>query len=387
VSRDRRRWLVPLAFLAFVSLGLPDGVLGVAWPSLRRSFDRPIDQLGLILLSMMAGYLASSFSAGAILGRLGVGRLLVASCALVAASAAAWAATPWWPLIVAGGFVSGLGAGAIDAAVNAFAAARFTPRVITWLHACWGLGAMSGPLVMTAVIAGGHGWRLGYLLLAGSLLAMAACFHLTLGLWQLPAGTGGTGDARSVASRLREALGEPRVRGNALLFFLYTGAETSAGQWAYSLLTEGRGMSAAGAGIAASTYWGSIFVGRLAFGAIAHHVAPSTLLRLGMAGAPVAALVVCLTRSGGGGFAGLFALGLLLAPIFPLLIAETPARVGERHAAQAIGFQISAATLGAGTLPALAGLLARHAGLESLGPFLLGTSVLLLLLHERGSRR
>jgi fucose permease len=387
VSRDRRRWLVPLAFLAFVSLGLPDGVLGVAWPSLRRSFDRPIDQLGLILLSMMAGYLASSFSAGAILGRLGVGRLLVASCALVAASAAAWAATPWWPLIVAGGFVSGLGAGAIDAAVNAFAAARFTPRVITWLHACWGLGAMSGPLVMTAVIAGGHGWRLGYLLLAGSLLAMAACFHLTLGLWQLPAGTGGTGDARSVASRLREALGEPRVRGNALLFFLYTGAETSAGQWAYSLLTEGRGMSAAGAGIAASTYWGSIFVGRLAFGAIAHHVAPSTLLRLGMAGAPVAALVVCLTRSGGGGFAGLFALGLLLAPIFPLLIAETPARVGERHAAQAIGFQISAATLGAGTLPALAGLLARHAGLESLGPFLLGMSVLLLLLHERGSRR
>ena len=94
MSRDRRRWLVPLAFLAFVSLGLPDGVLGVAWPSLRRSFDRPIDQLSLILLSMMAGYLASSFSAGAILARLGVGRLLVTSCLLVAASAVLWATTP-----------------------------------------------------------------------------------------------------------------------------------------------------------------------------------------------------------------------------------------------------------------------------------------------------
>ena len=169
MSRGPQRFVVPLAFLAFVSLGLPDGVLGVAWPSLRRSFDRPIDQLGLILLSMTAGYLAASFSAGAILGRLGVGRLLVTSCLLVSASAAAWAATPWWPLIVAGGFVSGLGAGAIDAAVNAFAAARFTPRVITWLHACWGLGAMVGPLAMTAVIASGHGWRRGYLLLAGSL--------------------------------------------------------------------------------------------------------------------------------------------------------------------------------------------------------------------------
>ena len=386
MSRDRRRFVVPLAFLAFVSLGLPDGVLGVAWPSLRRGFDRPIDQLGLILLSMTAGYLASSFSAGAILERLGVGRLLVTSCLLVAASAAAWAATPWWPLIVAGGFVSGLGAGAIDAAVNAFAAARFTPRVITWLHACWGLGAMIGPLVMTAVIASGHGWRRGYLLLAASLLGMAACFQLTLGLWELPAADAGAATAGSVAGRLRDALREPRVRANAVLFFLYAGAEASAGQWAYSLLTEARGMAPAAAGVAASAYWGSIFVGRLAFGAVAHHVAPPTLLRLGTAGAPLAALAVCLTRGGAGAFAGLFALGLLLAPIFPLLIAETPARVGERHAPHAIGFQISAATLGAGALPALAGLLARHAGLESLGPFLLATTVLLLLLHERGSR-
>jgi fucose permease len=145
-------------------------------------------------------------------------------------------------------------------------------------------------------------------------------------------------------------------------------------------------MGATAAGLAASAYWGSIFAGRLAFGALAHHVAPARLLRLGMAGAPVAALVVTLTRSGAGGFLGLFALGLLLAPIFPLLIAETPARVGERHAAHAVGFQISAATLGAGTLPAAAGLVARHAGLESLGPFLLVAAGLLLVLHESGGR-
>jgi fucose permease len=238
---------------------------------------------------------------------------------------------------------------------------------------------------MTAVLAAGSGWRFGYVLLAGSLAAMAACFQATLGLWDLPASEARP-PGRSVASSLREALAEPRVRGNALLFFLYAGAETSAGQWAFTLLTESRGMTVTAAGLAASSYWGSIFAGRLAFGAVAHHVPPARLLRLGMAGAPVAALVVSLTRSGAGGFAGLFALGLLLAPIFPLLIAETPARVGERHAAHAIGFQISAATLGAGTLPAAAGLLARHAGLESLGPFLLGTTVFLLALHERAAR-
>jgi fucose permease len=386
VSRDRRAWLVPLAFLAFVSLGLPDGVLGVAWPSLRRSFDRPIDQLGLILLAGTAGYLVTSFTAGALLSRLGVGRLLVASCALVATSAAGWAVTPRWPPIVAGAFVSGLGAGAIDAAVNAFAAARFTPRVITWLHACWGLGAMVGPLAMAAMIASGPGWRGGYLLLAAALLAMAAAFRGTVGLWELPPERAAGAEPPPAAGRLREALREPRVRANALLFFVYAGIEASAGQWAYSLLTEARGVAPAAAGAAASAYWGSIFLGRLAFGAAAHHVAPSTLLRLGMAGAPAAALAVWATRGGAGGFAGLFTLGLLLAPIFPLLVAQTPARVGERYAAHAIGFQVSAATLGAGALPALAGLLARHAGLESLGPFLLGSSLLLLLLHARAAR-
>ena len=383
---SRRSWLAPLAFVAFVSLGLPDGVLGVAWPSLRRSFDRPIDQLGLILLATMAGYLASSFSAGAVLERLGVGRLLVASGLLVAASAAAWAATPWWALVVAGALVSGLGAGAIDAGINAFAAARFTPRVITWLHACWGLGAMTGPLVMTALLASGAGWRWGYVLLAAALVAMAACFQLTLGLWELPAAEGGR-PLRGVAGSLAEALREPGVRANALLFFLYTGVETSAGQWAFSFLTESRGMTTAAAGLAASTYWGSIFAGRLAFGALAHHVAPARLLRLAMAGAPLAALAVAVTRSGAGAFSGLFALGLLLAPIFPLMIAETPSRVGERHASHAIGFQVSAATLGAGTMPAAAGLLARHAGLEALGPFLLVASILVLVLHEAGGRR
>jgi len=382
----RGRWLVPLAFLAFVSLGLIEGLLGVAWPSLRRSFGRPVDQLGLVLLAIMTGYLVSSFSAGAVLERLGVGRLLVASGLVVAASAAVLAATPWWSLVVAGAVVSGLGAGAIDAGVNAFAAARFTPGVITWLHACWGLGAMTGPLAMTALLASGAGWRRGYLLLAAAFVAVAASFQLTLGLWELRPADGGR-SLRAVAAGLADALREPSVRANALLFFLYTGVEASAGQWAFTFLTESRGMTTAAAGLAASAYWGSIFAGRMAFGALAHHVAPRRLLRAAMAGAPLAALAVAVTRSGAGAAAGLFALGLLLAPIFPLMIAETPARVGERHASHAVGFQVSAATLGFGTLPAAAGLLARHAGLEALGPFLLAASILVLVVHEAGGRR
>ncbi len=243
------RALVALGFLAFVSLGLPDGVLGVAWPSLRRAFGRPIDQLGLILLATTAGYLASSFAAGAVLARTSLGRLLVASSLLVAASAAAWAATPWWPPVLVGALLAGLGAGAIDAGINAFAAARFGPRVVTWLHACWGLGAMAGPAAMTALLASGASWRAGYALLAATLVAMALAFSLTLGLWSLSAGAAAT---PVPAAGLRDALGSSRVRTNALLFFLYAGTEATAGQWAYSLLTESRGWVPAAAGAAAS---------------------------------------------------------------------------------------------------------------------------------------
>ena len=384
----RGRWLVPLAFLAFVSLGLPDGILGVAWPSLRRSFDRPVAALGAILLATTAGYLVSSFSAGALLARAGVGRLLVGSGLLVAASATIWAATPLWPPVLAGAVLAGLGAGAIDAAINAFAAAHFTARVVTWLHACWGLGAMTGPLLMTAALAAGLGWRWGYAALAAALVALSLCFRLTLGLWDAPgqAGAAGAGAPEPAAAAeapasLREALASRAVRRNVAVFFVYTGIEASAGQWAYTLLTEARGLAPAAAGVAASCYWGSIFVGRLAFGALAHHVAPRTLLRAAVAAAPLAAAGVAFSRSAPLGFAGLFALGLVLAPIFPLLISETPGRVGRRHAAHAIGFQISAATLGSGVLPALAGLVMSRLGLEALGPSLLGLSLLLLSLH------
>ncbi len=387
----RSRWLVPLAFLAFVSLGLPDGVLGVAWPFLRRSFDQPIDRLGLILLPMMTGYLGSSFCAGALVRRLGVGRLLLGSGMLVATSAGIWSLAPAFVLVVATGLLAGAGAGAIDAGVNTFAATHFTPRVITWMHASWGLGAMVGPLAMTATLAAGLGWRVGYAELAGALVLLSLSFGLTLGHWDTRpagAGPGAASGAPSVPalSTLVRAIGNPRVRTNALLFFVYTGIEAAAGQWAYTFLTESRGVGTHAAGLAASGYWASLFVGRLAFGAAAHHVAPLALLRVVTGVAPIAALALSVSRGGLAGVAGLCTLALLLAPIFPLLIAETPSRVGARDSAHAIGFQLAAATLGAGALPSLVGVLLRRVSLEALGPCLLAATLALLVLHERAVR-
>ena len=177
--------LLAIALLAFVSLGLPDGVLGVAWPSIRRSFGLPPGQLGSLLASAMVGYLVSSFSSGALVARLGVGRVLLWSSVLMAVNAFTCALAPAWSVMVAAGLLAGLGAGAIDAGINAFAAARFSPRLVSWLHACYGVGAMLGPLLMTAVLTSGLGWRWGYAVIGVLLAAMAGSFLVTISLWTM----------------------------------------------------------------------------------------------------------------------------------------------------------------------------------------------------------
>ena len=325
---------------------------------------------------------------GALVLRAGVGRVLLWSSVLVAAAMAAFAAGGSWTVLVAAAVVSGLGTGAVDAGLNTFAAARFAPHLLTWLHACWSLGSMVGPLMMTAVIASGLGWRRGYTVMAVLLGAMAAVFALTRRLWDaaMPPEADGRPLEAGAPSTFFRALVNPQVRTSALLFLIYVGLEATTGRWAYSLLTESRGFAEGPAGIAVGSYWGGLFLGRLAFGAAAARIASSRLLRLSTAALPFAAALLCVPRGVATAFAGLPLFGLLLAPVFPLLIAETPGRVGSSDAVHAVGFQIAIGTLGAGLVPAGAGVLASRIGLESLGPLLLAGTVALLVLHELASR-
>lgn len=374
--------LLGIAFLAFVSLGLPDGVLGVAWPSMRQTFELPISQLGWLLAAAMAGYLASSFGSGAMVARLGVGQVLLWSSALTATSTAAYALAPAWPVMIAAGVVTGLGAGGIDAGINAYAAVSFSPRMITWLHASYGVGALAGPLVMTGALTGGLGWRWGYGLIALALTAMMTCFALTVRLWrsggvEVPEET----DAAAPPGLLG-TLRRPVVVMSAALFLVYTGLEVTAGQWTYSLFTESRGMSPAMAGAWVSAFWASLTAGRVLGGALATRVAATTLLRASMAAAPVGAGVIWLCHGHVATLVGLVLLGLALAPVYPFLIAQTPARLGALGTAHAVGFQVAAAYLGTAALPGAAGMLARALGLEAIGPFMLAVALALVVLHE-----
>jgi fucose permease len=381
--------LIALAFVAFVSLGLPDCVLGVAWPSIRETFGRPLGHLGQILAVGTGAYLLSSFLAGQLLRAVGVGKLLVGSSLLVAGSLAGYAMAPGWPVVLAAAAAGGLGAGAIDAGINTVAAARFSPRVVNWLHASWGVGATAGPLLMTAVLAIGHGWRLGYGILTVAIVALAVLFAMTIRLWEAgdeppPAAAGGT--PRVEAATALEALRRPVVGVQAVLFFVYGGIETTAGQLLFTLFTESRGVGVTAAGVTVGAYWASLTLGRIVFGQLAVRWSRRAVLRAGMALAPVAAALLAWDVADAVSFGGAALLGFALAPVFPTLISVTPGRVGPRYAGQAVGFQIAAGAIGIAVFPGVVAGLARRHGLELVCAYLVAAPLVLFALHEVAMR-
>jgi fucose permease len=383
VKHTRSLLLIGLAYVSFISLGLPDGLLGVAWPSIRAYFHIPIDSLGALLVLFTAGYLVSSFTSGRLLARMSVGTLLALSCLATAMSLIGYAVAPIWPVMVALGALAGLGAGAIDAGLNTYAARHFSARIVNWLHAFYGVGATIGPLVMTATLGAGYGWQRGYWIVGAWQLILAICFGLTRAQW----GANGRAEADRDNDAARPAssgstLRMPVVWVSIAVFFLYTGIEAAAGTWAYSLFTESRGVPAASAGMWVSIYWANLTLGRFLSGVVVGFAPVALLLRLSIIGIATGAALIWLNASGLSSFLGLALMGLSSAPIFPTLIATTPARLGHAHTANGVGFQIAAAVLGQSLLPALVGVLAGKFNLEAVGPALFTSAALLLTLYE-----
>jgi fucose permease len=346
--------LLLLAYVAFVSLGLPDAVLGVAWPSLRAAFALSQAAMGAALGANVAGYLAASVLAGRASAALGVGGVLAASTALVAGGLTGFALAPAWAVFVACALVVGLGSGAIDAAINAYAAVHLPQRHMTWLHACYGAGATTGPAVMTAALAAAS-FRAGYAALATAMAAMAVAFLATRRRWER--GPGGAPAAASLGAALRH----PLVRLQAAIFFVYTGLEASAGQWAFTVLRETRGAGLEAAGAWTAAYWACLTAGRVAVGFAVRRVGPDRLVRAGTLGAAAGAALYAVLP-GASGALGLVLLGLSLAPIFPMLMSRTPDRLGPSVTGHAVGLQVAAATLGVAALPSAHGAVADAFG-------------------------
>ncbi|QDY07522.1 MFS transporter [Micromonospora sp. HM134] len=433
-----RTSLLLLAYLAFVSLGLPDGLLGVGWPSISAEFGVPTGAVGLVLTAGTIGYLTSSVLAGFTLARLGVGRLLAGSTLLASLALTGYASAPALTVLIGCALVLGLGSGAIDSGLNAYAAGAFGPRHMNWMHAFFGLGVAIGPLVMTAMLSTGAGWRWGYAVTAAAQLALATAFALTVGAWRdraggpppsapvdrtvgarpddtvvapagrpgpvdgpagakrvgsvddaTGAGRGGSVDDAAVPAgvRIGETLRLPAVWFGALAFAVYVAIEVSAGLYAFLLLTEGRGLPDAVAGLSVSGYWGSLFVGRVVQGLVAERLGTTRVLRGSLLGMAVGAALIALPAPGWVTVLGLVVLGFAAAPVFPLLTLSTAERVGREHADRVIGVQIGAAGIGAALIPAGLGVLLGDTSVRLLGPVLTVLAVALLVAHAAAARR
>jgi fucose permease len=374
-----------LAYAAFVSLGLPDALTGVAWPSIRAEFDLSLDALGALTFTGTIGYLVSSFSSGRILRSIGVAWMLVLSCLATALSLLGYAAAPGWAVMVGLGLLGGLGGGAIDAGLNTYAAENFSPRTMNWLHASYGLGAAVGPVLMSGVISAGQSWRAGYLIVGVAQIVLASLFTVTRKQWHAHAAEGEAEQVRGAP--MISTLRLPSAWLGILLFFVYCGIEFSVGLWLYSLLTEARGMPPTEAGVWVSMYWGSLTVGRLVSGAIVARISLRLLLRLCMLGTFGGAVLLWVNLAQWLSGVGAALLGLSFAPMFPSFVSLTPARMGPAHSANTIGFQVAAAMLGGASFVALFGLIADRFGLETLGPYLFVLAVLLVVVFEALERQ
>ncbi len=367
--------LLAVIYLAFISLGLPDSTLGVAWPTFRAAVGAPLEAAGLVAVVLTVCSAASSVASGYVTRRFGTGRVVAASCAMTAIGLAGYSLAPSFAWVMVAALPLGFGQGAVDSSLNAHVAAYYASRHMNWLHACWGVGATLGPVVMTRAIVDAGSFRLGYRAIGAVQATLAAVFILTLGLWKRDDERRGREAAASAKVRDEEpSLGGSSFRAAVALqiaaYALYSACECSVGMWTASLLTEARGASAGYAGALTSMYFGGIMAGRVLSGFVSDRVGNRRMVWLGLGVASAGAALFAIRGPLWLSAPGLLLLGLGLAPIYPGMMHETPRRFGGRAYRTVIGYQMAAAMLGASLFPGLVGVAASRFGLEALGPAL-----------------
>jgi fucose permease len=380
--------------MAFIALGMPVSLMGVAWPTLRAELSLPLGALGLLLISSTTGYLISSFIIARLISRFGIGSLLILSSLLSAVAFIGYTIAPSWTVIIIMGAVGGFGSGVMDAGLNTYLAAEYNEGQMQWLHASFGFGATLSPLIMTASLALFASWRPAYIFVGILMVIMAVCFFLTLPAWkrpkQLSTEAAESEDTERGLMDYHTSLWETLLRVvtwvSIWMFLLYTGAEFTLGNWTYTLFTEGRGVSPQLAGLWAGGFWATFTIGRVLAGLYANRIRLNTMMYGALVLALVGAILFWWNPIALVGVAGVLIVGFAMAPVFPGLVSSTSQRVGQRHAGNTIGIQISAAGLGGALLPALAGILAERISLETI-PVMLSVSLLgLLILYMLSTR-
>lgn len=375
--------LLAIIYLSFISLGLPDALLGSAWPSMYVQFGVPVSYSGIIFFIIAAGTVVSSLQSDRLTRRLGAGRVTAVSVGLTAAAIFGFSVShSFWALCL-WAVPYGLGAGSVDAALNNYVALHYASRHMSWLHCMWGVGASVGPYVMGYALTGGAGWNMGYRYIALLQMGLTAVLFLTIPLWRTHAGAAEEEDAPAgKALSLKQIVRIPGVRSVMVTFFCYCAVEQTTGLWASSYLVLHKGVPSETAAGFASLFFIGITVGRMLGGFLTLKLSDRQMIRLGQ-GIIAAGLAAFLLPLGEyAALGGLVLIGLGCAPIYPSVIHSTPEHFGADRSQAIIGVQMASAYVGNCLMPPLFGLIANHIQVSLLPFYLFAILILMVVMHE-----
>lgn len=377
--------LLVIIYLAFISLGLPDSLLGSAWPVMHTEFGVPISYAGAVSMIIAAGTIISSLLSDRLTRRLGAGRVTVISVGMTAAALFGFSISHAYWMLLLWAIPYGLGAGSVDAALNNYVALHYASRHMSWLHCFWGVGASIGPAIMGAAIAGGMGWNGGYRIISIMQMVLTAILVFSLPLWK---GRGEENKAdKGKPLSLRQIVAIPGAKSVMVCFFCYCALEQTTGLWASTFLVMRWGVSAEQAAALAGLFFIGITAGRAVSGFATFKFNDAQMVRIGQGIVLVGITLLFLPVSRMAAMIGFVAIGVGCAPIYPSLIHSTPDHFGPDRSQAIIGVQMASAYLGTCLMPPLFGVLANALSVRLMPFYLLALLALMLATHEQLNRR
>lgn len=376
--------LLAVIYLAFISLGLPDSLLGAAWPSIYPELNVPVSYAGAISMTIAAGTIVSSLMSERLTRRFGTGLVTAVSVAMTAAALFGFSISGGFAMLIVFAIPYGLGAGSVDASLNNYVALHYASRHMSWLHCMWGVGAASGPYIMGYVMTSGGTWNAGYRTISVIQLVLTVVLIFSLPLWKKRPKVVDTSGNETEAEplSLKEILRIPGVKEVLACFFCYCAVEQTAGLWASSYLTLHKGVLPETAASFASMFFIGITAGRAISGFVTMKLNDTQMVRLGQGLIGCGVIILFLPLGATASLVGFVVIGLGCAPIYPCIIHSTPAHFGADRSQAIIGVQMACAYVGTCLMPPLFGLLAQHISVSLLPAYLLVILVLMAVMHE-----
>ena len=380
--------LLAIIYISFISLGLPDGLLGAAWPTMCLEMDVPVSYAGLISITIACGTIVSSLLSDRLTLRFGTGKIMVVSVAMTALALLGFSVSKNYWLLFIWAVPYGLGAGSVDASLNNYVALHYASRHMSWLHCMWGVGATVGPYIMGYALSGGQGWNAGYRYVGLLQVALTAVLVFSLPIWKERKNVAeGEKTGRSEPLSLAEIFRIPGAKEVLVAFFCYCALEQTAMLWGSTYFVRQLGVDEERAASLASLFFIGLTTGRFLSGFVTMKLSDSNMIRLGLGIIFVGVTVMLLPFGMVAATAGFLLIGFGCAPIYPCVIHSTPDHFGEENSQAIIGVQMASAYTGTLLMPPLFGLIANHISASLLPWYLGGLLVLMAWMCEQLNRK